>query len=784
MQRPERALFGGSGILGAVLLVFVLTASPASASVDVTWVWCDADARANDAVTYCIEEGTFLAGDLAAWKKFIADAAQMWTDKSSWSITQEPDNDCSKAHVKIRQDTGVKGTGATDPIKRADGKCLEMVRIALRKRALDDKFWSADPEDPKGQNNPLNCIQHELGHAILLNDTKAKADVMYQSNQDILELSDEDVKEAGDAEDVELPKEKDQQVQPSSQDQTVAFADTVVVVPAGALSHPTILGIHPLSPRSTPSFNDGLPPGIDRMLPGVSLFTTDFVPPTVDEPIVFSDVFFDPPVTVHLGYSEEDLSDWRFLGHQRSGDEPFRPLDESSLTVLVYDSLLKEWSPLPSVADRAANRVSFESSGLNAVFAIGGREADLPIPTEIVSLCLVSDVPAATLLFPYFEVDLSEPAGLTTLLAIGNAAAAPAVAQVTLWTDLAVPTVTFQIYLTGLDVQTLNLRDVFAGDLPVTADRNDDPSDSLSPHGPFSQDLPVPGCEGVLPVPGGLPEQDMSLRKELDPLTVAHLQAAHTGQMSPQTGACYGVAYGDQHARGFVTVDAVERCSLLFPSDAGYFTAVASDSNVLVGDFFLVTPGENFAQGDTAVHVRADPTSFGPDAPGGGLGPTFYGRLESLADQGSDHRQPLPSAFATRYLSGGVFTGGTRLIVWRDIGSSSLSPFPCGGLPPWAPLPLVPALVLDEEENGVAFPGGLSSFPWATQAVTVGGPDLPTPEPFGIMFLDFDVFAGPAVGTGQAWVLPVMSAQDRFSVGFPAWALRSPCSPAPVADLP
>ncbi|HEV2844885.1 MAG TPA: hypothetical protein VG477_08575, partial [Thermoanaerobaculia bacterium] len=82
--------------------------------------------------------------------------------------------------------------------------------------------------------------------------------------------------------------------------------------------------------------------------------------------------------------------------------------------------------------------------------------------------CRVADQPAATLLIPYFEVDLSDSSGMTTLVSVNNASMKPSLARVVLWTDWGVPTLAFDLYLTGYDVQTLNLRDLFQGKLPVT----------------------------------------------------------------------------------------------------------------------------------------------------------------------------------------------------------------------------------------------------------------------------------------------------------------------------
>src|SRR4051812_36865105 len=84
----------------------------------------------------------------------------------------------------------------------------------------------------------------------------------------------------------------------------------------------------------------------------------------------------------------------------------------------------------------------------------------------VAKTCAVDAVPAATLLLPYFEVDLTKPGGRTTPLAVNNASDRATLAHVVLWTDLGVPTLAFDVYLTGYDVQTINLRDLFTGSLP------------------------------------------------------------------------------------------------------------------------------------------------------------------------------------------------------------------------------------------------------------------------------------------------------------------------------
>ncbi len=90
--------------------------------------------------------------------------------------------------------------------------------------------------------------------------------------------------------------------------------------------------------------------------------------------------------------------------------------------------------------------------------------APLTQPLVDPGACRIDAVPAATLLFPYFEVDLDHFNGATTLISINNASAATQLAQLTFWTDWGIPSLSFTIALTGFDVQTLNLRDILALD--------------------------------------------------------------------------------------------------------------------------------------------------------------------------------------------------------------------------------------------------------------------------------------------------------------------------------
>src|SRR5215472_6817252 len=245
-------------------------------------------------------------------------------------------------------------------------------------------------------------------------------------------------------------------------------------------------------------------------------------------------------------------------------------------------------------------------------------------------ICATDAVPAATLLLPYFEVDLGNPNGLTTLFSVNNASATAILVHAVVWSDLSVPVFDFNIYLTGYDVQSVNLRDIIvAGNLPQTASAGQDPTDTISPHGPFSQDINFASCNGQLPPPN------------IGPLFTTHLQNALTGKPSAiLNGLCSAQALGDNIARGYVTVDAVSNCTLRFPGDVGYFaaggTGDATDQNVLWGDWVMIKDLMNFAAGMALVHVEASATNPATTTSGRY---TFYGRYDSFT--AVDNREPL-----------------------------------------------------------------------------------------------------------------------------------------------
>jgi hypothetical protein len=193
---------------------------------------------------------------------------------------------------------------------------------------------------------------------------------------------------------------------------------------------------------------------------------------------------------------------------------------------------------------------------------------------------------------------------------------------------------------------------------------------------------------------------------------------------------------------------------------------------VLWGDYFLVSSGQAFAEGETLVHIEASATDPETSLPGQY---TFYGRYVNW--NATDNREPLATNFEARYVNGGLFNGGTSFLVWRD-SKTNQGPFTCpaatGVRPSWYPLGQESIVIFDEEEHPsvpATFPvspqppgQSLVPFPAEAQRVRVGGSALPVPFTFGWMDLDLNtVIAGnpnppsdPAAA--QAWVMIVMQA--------------------------
>jgi hypothetical protein len=368
--------------------------------------------------------------------------------------------------------------------------------------------------------------------------------------------------------------------------------------------------------------------------------------------------------------------------------------------------------------------------------------------------CMVGPGAAATLLIPYFEVDLGD-GSLTTLVAVANAYRSGTLCRVVFWTDWGIPSLAFDIYLISFDIQTFNLRDIFNGILPSTGE-----GENLESY-EYCDTLP--------------PFHTNPVMSSID---LARFADMHTGQMDSMTKNCAGESYDDNVARGYITIDVVNECSgvetidpvftpanTIYPYfvNGGGGAGIATTENKLWGDVIYVDDTNNYAQASEVVAIWADPDSFT-----GSNIYTFYGRYSGW--DGRDDRVPLPSMWNQRFLDGGPFAGAASLIVWRDTGTADVDPADCGDGPDWWPLEAAfPAL--DEDGNNVASADSTSA-PLATQRVIVGSLGIPASAPFGWIQV--------STNRSQSWVQPSLAAFGRFSASFngtPVWFL---CEETPL----
>lgn len=364
--------------------------------------------------------------------------------------------------------------------------------------------------------------------------------------------------------------------------------------------------------------------------------------------------------------------------------------------------------------------------------------------------CLVAVRPAATLLVPWFGVDLASRDGLTTLVSITNVDSRPHLVSVTLWTDWAIPSLTFNLYLTGFDMETLNLRDILQnGVLPKTGI-------ALSPLGALSDGaVSFPGCASSVAA---------------QPVAAVPLQRSHLGLKV--RGSCMASERKDRMATGYVTVDVVNSCSPLNPSSPGYFVAggrgVAANDNVLLGEYSYVDSRRKTAEGEQAVHIAADEAAFAS-------GYTFYGRY--VDGDGRDNRQPLGARFAATYAQDAKQGMATDLIIWRDTKSAGAAPVACGSAPVWAPLSTTEQVLWDEQEDVTSLSASKARFPLATQRIKAGSSALPIASPFGWTEIDLGHSDTDLFGiVSQGWVTVIKSKNQGLSTGVDAAMLDSVCA--------
>ena len=394
----------------------------------------------------------------------------------------------------------------------------------------------------------------------------------------------------------------------------------------------------------------------------------------------------------------------------------------------------------------------FVLSCVIGVIAWSAAAAPRPVTSRVMTTdnsasCDISVSPAATLLLPYFEVDVAKPVGdaANTIFSVINTSRAPQIARVTIWTDYAHPALWFNIFLTGFDVEPISLYDVLVdGKLPV---------------------VPAAAADACRATAGDLP----------DSLTAQLRQMLTTGVVASSDCNVGGV---HASATGYVTIDLVNACSPVSPLDPVYYSQVLAYDNVLTGDWEDVHPDKgigNFAGGNPLVHIKAIPNGGGTTT-ATPLPYTFYDRYTPAASKRVDRRQPLPSSFMSRYIQGGTAALFTDFIFWREAAS------PGGCVSTNAAMPVATIVRFDEFENPTMTAIAPSSP--ATSSISTAStafPPLFGPSLTGWMYIDLDTHALPA-RSSQNWISVQMRAEGRYGVTYDAIALKNGCAASSVVS--
>jgi hypothetical protein len=406
---------------------------------------------------------------------------------------------------------------------------------------------------------------------------------------------------------------------------------------------------------------------------------------------------------------------------------------------------------------RAEGRVSTDTTAVAMGNGCSTRVHNAEIgPAPKDDSCDVGLYPAATLLLPYFQVDLEARYGEATLFSITNVSGTDHIARVTLWTDYAFPVLSFNVFLGAYDVQSINLYDVIASGLL--------PNDS-----------------------GGCTQQVHQLPEDF----VGRLQSAFTEGTVPTVGTlvgCNNVGNVHDDAVGYATIDVVRNCSTNLPTSPAYWTDDVAYDNVLIGDRIQLHTGYNLAQGSPLVHIRAVPENVSNDA---GFAHTFYASYQSSTAPKRDRRQPLPSRFAARWIEGGSQALHTLLDIWREPkrGSDAICSTWDDNVQTVAEM-----AVFDDAENGVGFVRGyyeLSQyFPFelmlpATSRTSVRDssvyPQLTNGAVAGWVYVNLDDL-DPSTTTGRnSWVVVSKYDEGRYGVSLDATGMGNGCSP--IGDL-
>lgn len=395
------------------------------------------------------------------------------------------------------------------------------------------------------------------------------------------------------------------------------------------------------------------------------------------------------------------------------------------------------------------------------------------ISTDNNASCDITVSPAATLLLPYFEVDVAKPVNdaANTIFTVVNTSRLPQIVRVTIWTDYGVPAFWFNVFLTGYDAQPISMYDVIVrGVLPATASSEAHGSRSASTN---SKLVSLDACTDL----GGT----------ISDSVLSSLRAAlTTGEVASSKDCVVGAAHAN--AVGYLTVDVVNSCSSISPLDPSYYSQVLLFDNVLTGDYEHVYPDRtlgNFAGGSPLVHIKAIPDggNVSTQTP---LPYTFYDRFTPRGGRKVDRRQPLPASFASRFIQGGTASFFTDVMFWRE-GRAAATGCAIAN----SAIPATSIVRFDDAENPTASASS-ALMPSAASFDTKSPifPPLSGPSLSGWIYFNLDNQAGTVTQSSpystprpsQNWVVVRMKAEGRYGVDYDATAIGNGCGPARSAQ--
>ena len=377
------------------------------------------------------------------------------------------------------------------------------------------------------------------------------------------------------------------------------------------------------------------------------------------------------------------------------------------------------------------------------------------------NVCAFDAVPAATLLFPFVALDYNNPVdGSTTLFAITNVSSEAQIVHITLWSDVSIGVLDFNVVLSGYDVQTMNIRDIlYLGNLPITGTASpyvvsggvdqdgpyDDPYVYADPELPDSTATLYDRCNPVdfVSYPGnyagGIPQSTLDLFKTKLQFSQTFLRA-HTDCANElySIGDWFEGRTTADATWMYITADVVWTCNKMFPdgnsqywSDGPVnnpnfdeFGAQRLTDNVIIGDVIWVNNAARFSEADNAVHIEADVNlgavaSANPFSLGDHI--SFYERYAGVLFDAQDYREPLPTAWAFRYLGYQNNDFGTFIRAWK--GSTAMDTIQDlfllqddGLMIAWDDVPYT-YYAWDEDENVIQGPG---EDPWSGSEVPPG----------------------------------------------------------------